>query len=99
MSAVACHWVLLSRTALRITSSLRMLSELASTVYWQLSLKFSITGLERYGRDHGHVQGASDLGATTLDTTVAGHATTVAVKGRQPGQRGDLFANRCAQLG
>ena len=49
--------------------------------------------------DHGHVQDAPDLGATAPDTTAAAQATAVAVKGRQPGQRGDLFAIKCAQLG
>ena len=49
--------------------------------------------------DHGHVQDAPDLGATTPDTTAAAQATAVAVKGRQPGQRGDLFAIKCPQFG
>src|SRR5208282_6193442 len=40
-----------------------------------------------------------DLSAPTPDTTATAEATAVAVKGRQPSQRGDLFAIKCAQLG
>ena len=65
----------------------------------QLSVKVLDDWIGTNRGDHGHVQDAPDLGPTTPDTTAAAQATAVAVKGRQSGQRGDLFAIKCTQLG
>ena len=49
--------------------------------------------------DNGHIQDAPDLGAPAPDTAASVQASAVTVKWRQSGQRGDLFAIKCSQLG
>ena len=65
----------------------------------QLRVKILDYRIGTNGGDHGHVQDAADLGTTAPDATAAAQATAVAVKGRQAGQRGDLFAIKRTQLG
>jgi DNA-binding winged helix-turn-helix (wHTH) protein len=65
----------------------------------QLSVKVLDDRIGTHGGDHGHVQNAPDLSAATPDTTTAAQFSTVAVKGRQAGQRSDLFAIKLAQFG
>jgi len=102
-SAGVCQEILLRSMALRITSSLHNAGGEGRfrvfTACTQLGVKVLDDWIGTNRGDHGHIQDAPDLGATTPDTTAAAQATAVAVKGRQSDQRGDLFAIKCPQLG
>src|SRR6185437_5140703 len=58
----------------------------------QPQIESSDSRIAANSRHRRHIQDAPDLGASAPDTTAAAHASTVAVKWRQPGESGDLFA-------
>ncbi len=62
------------------------------TIGTQPQIESSDGGIAANSRYRRHIQDATDLGASTPDTTTAAHASTVAVKWCQTGQCGDLLA-------
>src|SRR6185312_2038127 len=64
----------------------------------QPQIESSDSRIAANSRHRRHIQDAPDLGASAPDTTAAAHASTVAVKWRQPGESGDLFAIKHSQF-
>ena len=68
------------------------------TIGTQPQIESSDGGIAANARYRCHIEDAPDLGASTPDATAAAHVSTVAVKWREPGQRGDLFSIELSQF-